>query len=205
MLDYLLDNPLQSSIHANYSMVTNFLKMADDIIRGVDRKQVTLLIPFDFSKALWSTTMCNAENLQVPLFIFTNWELILAKLCSLTMLLRSRSYARFHLRPLLFFLLLNDLPNVLLHKKYLMFTLLMTPVVHLISTFNRSWWCWSYQLRFKTCGTVAEIVQIFTENGFRRIRKQHRLFYSIASKVFSDRSLRSHMHIFFHTTQNGSW
>ena len=47
----LLLNPLQTDFQSGHSTHTTLLKLTDDIRLGINRKRVTLLLLFDFSKA----------------------------------------------------------------------------------------------------------------------------------------------------------
>ena len=58
----LLLNPLQTGFRSGHSTQTALLKLTDDIRLGINRKRVTLLLLFDFSKAFDS--VCHVTLLQ---------------------------------------------------------------------------------------------------------------------------------------------
>ena len=58
----LLLNPLQTGFRSGHSTQTALLKLTDDIRLGINRKQVTLLLLFYFSKAFGS--VCHVKLLQ---------------------------------------------------------------------------------------------------------------------------------------------
>ena len=66
LYDYLdsrqLLNPSQSGLRPGHSTQTALLKLSDDIRRGMDQRNVTLLLLFDFSKA--SDSVCHMTLLQ---------------------------------------------------------------------------------------------------------------------------------------------
>ena len=45
-------DPLQTGFKKHHSTETALLKLTEDISRGIDKKYVTLLLLFDFSKAI---------------------------------------------------------------------------------------------------------------------------------------------------------
>ena len=65
----LLLNPLQTGFRSGHSTQTALLKLTDDIRLGTDKKLVTLLLLFDFSKAF------DCLSRQAPAKIARAWLL----------------------------------------------------------------------------------------------------------------------------------
>ena len=62
LVSRLLLNSLQTGFRSEHSTQTALLKLTHEIRLGINRKRVTLLLPFDFSKAFDS--VCHVKLLQ---------------------------------------------------------------------------------------------------------------------------------------------